>query len=70
MNEIENFSFKKMIGKVLKGLFIGFIPFIIIGGAAIGVRYIFNNLTIGIITFFGLSILFVVISWILEKRKK
>ena len=66
MTEFKTTSF----GKAFLSMLIGFIPFIVFGLLGIGIRYIFDNIISGVITFFTLSVMFILISWISEKIKK
>ena len=45
----------------IKNVMIAFIPFIFIGGISIGCRYLFNNLVVGIVSFFVISIIYMVL---------
>ena len=66
---MEKFT-KISIWKALPNLFIGFLPFVGIGIVSIGVRYLFSNLIVGIITFFALSVLFIIGMSVFKKKRK
>ena len=66
MTEFTKISF----GKAFVGVLMGFLPFVGFGILGVGARYLFKDITIGIFTFFALSILFILLSWIIRHIKK
>jgi hypothetical protein len=60
---------KNGLGSVLLNLLIGFSRFILFGIIATGMGLLFNNINVGIVSFFVISIGFICYSWFFKKDK-